>query len=545
MHTLPRNSGPWLAAAVLLAGFGIPASAQTNCFANVGVPPIARVQGDTELGGDITFECTGGTPTPAGNPVPQINITVILNTNFTSKVTQPAAGNIGIDFSEALLLMDEPNRPNAPAVDITVIPGLPLLNCGNKGAPDTGPSGPGVCEITSTGNPAQTYDGTPNAGPAALNCLAGATVDIPISNVYGCGRPNVFQARLTGPNTFVFSGVPFDPPAAGKTRQMRITNVRVNAAFFAGVGGFPAPAIRATITTAGAPGLTFGPAHDTSTDQVVAYAINGLFASAASSVVTVREGFAESWKYRNISDQLANATFSAGHYVYNGVGATNNPVDAAQNVPGILYNDEEGFNWQNNSPNGPPNPDPPAGYGPGLVTNNSKYPLFSYPGYHAGYSTHIDKAGVADAGTRIGLTFFAPGENVTVPNVVYLHPTFSPATISGVMVLTLTDSAGAGPFNPAPGTTTTIFNQGLFVYEVLYADPFSTEMANVPFAVTGGHVALVYATFAPFYTSPSAGFATPTAANPTPTAIPRFTWDGTALLLRPAPRGRDGGPFAP
>jgi hypothetical protein len=537
MKTFLSTSGSRLAAAVLLAGLVVPASAQTTCAVSAGSPAQVRSQGNTELVTDITASCTGGTPTAAGSLVPQVNITVFLTTNFTSKVTQPATGNVGVNFSEALLLVDEPNRGTQPvpaATAAVAFKGFPLLNCGNQGAPDNGPMGPGVCAIHSTGTPAQTYDGTQNAGPASLNCLAGATRDQPESKIYGCGRPNVFQARLAAgsPNGFVFLDVPFDPPAAGATRTLRITNVRVDAAQFSGM---PGPvSITATVSaTSGA--VTATPlVLFSSPSQTVAMVQSGLTAFANSSVVTVSEGFASAWKYRNISYQLANANFIAGNYVYKGMGNTNHPNDAAQNVPGVLYNNEGGFQWQNNGANKPPNPDPPQGYQIGGITSNNNYPLMSFTGYHPGFSTEIEKAGVVEAGTRIAFSYLAPGESVTAPNIVYLYETASPATLSGVLVLTQTDAAGAGGFNPAPGTSTTrTDDEGVFVYEVLYSNPFSEEFATVEFSVTGDHEAVIYASFAPFYNVPSAALATPTAANPTPTAIPRFNWDGTMLFLKP------------
>ena len=53
-------------------------------------------------------------------------------------------------------------------------------------------------------------------------------------------RPNAFQRFLpsTPPleNVINFLGVPFDPPGAGETRILRITNIRSDAALFGGGG---------------------------------------------------------------------------------------------------------------------------------------------------------------------------------------------------------------------------------------------------------------------------------------------------------------------
>src|SRR5689334_16177502 len=115
-------------AALLLVGAAISAAAAPiTCTATVGAPLIARAEGKTEPVGDLILSCTGGASTPAGDPIPQENFTVFLNTPLTSHVTTEAPG---VDFSEALLLVDEPNSE--------VNPSRPLLNCGHDGAPDNG-----------------------------------------------------------------------------------------------------------------------------------------------------------------------------------------------------------------------------------------------------------------------------------------------------------------------------------------------------------------------------------------------------------------------
>src|SRR5580698_8024601 len=156
------------AAALLTAGFSAPVSAQVTCSAQAGTSPLSRLEGNTELLGDIVLVCTGGTPTPAGQVVRPINITVDLNTNLTSKITSSFGAT---NFSEALLLVDEPNK----LVQVSSVGGQSntLLNCGQNGAPDNGPSGPAVCSIVSTGVPTQTYDGTPFANGSGGICNSG------------------------------------------------------------------------------------------------------------------------------------------------------------------------------------------------------------------------------------------------------------------------------------------------------------------------------------------------------------------------------------
>jgi hypothetical protein len=440
--------------------------------------------------------------------VPQINLTVFLNTNETSLVTEhnPA----GVDFSEALLLVDEPNLGgvNGP-------PATPLLNCGNIGAPDNGILGPGVCDIISTGNPAETYDGTQFGTSSNCSVIGATFVGLPN---YGCGRPNAFQGRpsSSGDNVVNFLGVPFDPPAAGGTRILRITNLRANAA---ALGGGGPHAINVVLAEAGSTSFTITP-----TTLTVAFSVDGLEASALPGFVHLQEGFASAWEYKNIAFALANATPGVVPYPYI-FGDTNYPADAAQNIPGLFYNTEGGFQWQNNGVNAPPSPNPPPGYGAGIATTGN-FPLFS-AGY-GGLNTGISGDGVASAGTRIAMFFAALGETVTVPNVVYLHPVGSPGITSGVIVATLTDPNGAGAFTAVLGPTSTIHNFGKVVYEVLYSNPFVNEYADVPVSVSGpSHEAAVVALLAPFYLGGNARFATPTTARPTPTA---------ARAMSPTPR---------
>ena len=236
---------------------------------------------------------------------------------------------------------------------------------GQTGAPDKGVSGPGVCGIISTGDPTQTYDGTPSVGPAALCTVPG--IAIIFTNAYGCGRPNAFQGRMgTDSNVLEFLGVPFDPSGTG-TRTFRITNLRADAAIF---GPTPTP-ILATVAIYGNVSLTLTP-----TQVQIGFAERGMNASlapATTETVRVTEGFASSWKARNVANTLANAAWSGVNYVYVSPDQ-NDPTQAAQNVPAVLYNAEDGFQWQNNVANAPPSPDPPVGYQISGTTPNLEIP---------------------------------------------------------------------------------------------------------------------------------------------------------------------------
>ena len=84
-----------------------PPSAFT-CAAQAGTPVIVRAEGITELVGDLLLQCTGGNPTPRGQPIPVSNVQLTLNTNVTSRLI----GSTG--FTDALLLIDEPYPASAP-----------------------------------------------------------------------------------------------------------------------------------------------------------------------------------------------------------------------------------------------------------------------------------------------------------------------------------------------------------------------------------------------------------------------------------------------
>jgi hypothetical protein len=477
--------------------------AQVNCTASASSPLLARSAGDTEPVGDLILTCTGGTPTPLGLQVPQVNFTIALNTNLTSRVTADSK------FSETLLLFDEPNS----AVDV---PQHPLLNCGQNGAPDNGPLGPGVCATFSNGNPAESYDGSANTHGTGM-CLAGA---IPGINTYGCGRPNAFQGRLNGLNSVVFLGVPMDPPGATGKRILRFTNLRANATAF---GTTPAP-IEAFVSVSGALAIIIS-----SPVQTVGFSETGLVAAIpATGVVRVTEGFASSFKDKNISFTTGNgipgnATFTGVGWDYNG--HRNYPPDLAQNIPGTIYNTEDMFQWQNNGVNGPPSPNPPLGFGGAPVFNlGVPFESLAFGGVHTG----IMQDGVSDTGTRIALAFskLPDGSTMDCPSVVHLFRQGTTGPATGVLVLTKTDVDGAGAFTPT--TLYSIATGNMAVYEVLYADPAILEYADIACQLdlhghSGSASAVeVAVSLAPFYSTPGAATPTPTITDPTPTTIPRF-----------------------
>jgi hypothetical protein len=183
---------------------------------------------------------------------------VFFSTNVTSKVVVGSPSNL---FSEALLIIDEPASATNPNV--------PVLNCGNSGAPDNSYFGPGVCQSVSTGNPSSSYDGTPN-GYGSAQC--DGSIGRPAPNSYGCGRPNIFQAQTGVPQNFrqsnaiTFFNVPIDPPGAKTVRTFRITNLRINAALIGANSTFMDNSVAAQISVTGPLPITIQ-----NPQQIVAY----------------------------------------------------------------------------------------------------------------------------------------------------------------------------------------------------------------------------------------------------------------------------------
>jgi len=87
----------WIIALAVLALFAGLASAQTggtggatlSCNANTSNTPTLRQEGITEQIGDIVVTCTGGSVVD-GAAAPQVNITVALTSQITTRLVGPA-----------------------------------------------------------------------------------------------------------------------------------------------------------------------------------------------------------------------------------------------------------------------------------------------------------------------------------------------------------------------------------------------------------------------------------------------------------------------
>lgn len=441
--------------------------------------PYLRPEGLAEPIADIRASCTGGTPTPNGQAVPQVDLVVTLNTPITSRLTADP-------YTEVLLLIDEPHSPTNPSV--------PLRVCDSNNASS------GICSITGNGTGLGTYDGSP-------------------------GHPNVFQGRLIAPNQVMFTAVPIDPPAAGRERSLRVTNLRANAAFLRSDSSYPGvigamAASPATSLLLSPGGLYMGQVLSNLASSAGTPATLNVCSGANTVVyndisrplgtgtqdgqqfsVSFPDAFSALWKERNIAFHIANAGSSLSF-----------PADASQDMPGSLYRTESGFESVGVSPAAVP-----WGYEPFLPAASA------FPSVRG-----LNLAGTADHGTRIYLRFSGIPTGVKVLVPVMFNASTSSVAEAGIGKAVLISSTGSAPFSPVPGNVaglaSLVVDSGVAtaIYEVAYRGLFNRG-AVVPVAVafnagqaSAGTVS-VSAGFGPWSTvgTAAAGLPIPRFAAPT------------------------------
>ena len=488
-----------LAAVALLFALGTPANAQQGfgapfvCVANAGDPHIVRVEGITELVGDIVLQCSGGIPTPAGKPIPQTNVTLTLNTNITSRL-------LGGGFIDALLAIDEPvttpaSAQNPPTSQVPQPVTAPPQNvCSSNTA--------GGCNA-EVGTNNGIAPGLPGAAPSPYQT-----------------QPNIFVAQVTAANQVVWLGVPIDAPGTVSGRTIRITDVRANACQLGLSSTLIPTQIVAFISVNGSANLQVN-----NPQQTVAFIQQGLIvaggnpsltqcvnlnvggggnggnffgstpAGLAETAVNLKEGFAASFKRRGVA-ALGSTSIDAG-------GGT---PDGTQNVLGFNYNNERGF-----QPTGINN----SAFSLGAAAANS----FGQADNATRFLLRFNNVG---AGVRLVLPVIVPlttnngggsgtpvlptsGTGAWTGGVIRLVGGSSdasgnlPANTNGFAAATTTFTGGdpafgafgsnpfkgigaVAPFNGAAeivGTGGTI----VAVYEVINEDPSAVEQANIPIGV--------------------------------------------------------------
>jgi hypothetical protein len=523
-----------VAIVALLLGAGT-ASAQTQnnpqqaftCVANAGTPLIVRVEGITELVGDLLLQCQGGQPTLAGQPVLTTNLRLSLNTNITSRLLSGG-------YQDALLLIDEPypngqstasTHPGTSDANVPTVfaaPNIPGNSPTQKVcAVNTQPSGPADCNYLRG-----TYNGgvggsTAYGGPNSPYLAAPEAVVNPVGP--GQAPSTVYVARAFSASAVEWDGVPIDPPGTTGLRIIRLTNVRANACQL----GVSSTLIPTQIV--GFVGITGGQFFTINNpQQTLAYINQGLIVGGGNTglqqcnnlnvggggvggnffggstvgigvtSINVREGFAQSFKRQAHTPDL---TISGGSQVGNpsNFGSLANGGIfyniAFQNIPGLAYNTETAFQPTNT----------------------------------AGTTQQNTALGTASFGTRILLRFanIGTGVRLILPGVVPLtvdndvtpgHPT-PPSAIGGwtggyLVLVGTSDLQGnvgsfasqftaagtfsnssfffssgpfkglgaVAPFNGAFETTVTA-GTAAAVYEVVNSDPAAIEQGNIPIGV--------------------------------------------------------------
>ncbi|MDQ2948685.1 MAG: hypothetical protein M3Y27_22560, partial [Acidobacteriota bacterium] len=377
---------------------------------------------------DLLLNCTGGTPTPAGQTIPLSNLTIFLNTNITSRIVGPVSGG-----SEAEVLIDEP----FPVGTAQVPASAPV--------PANSPT-QGYCAVSTTN--------------ASLNgCgLLGTAGGVGAQGPYK--TTNIFQGLQVSANSVAWLGLPIDAPGTNAVRTIRITNVRGNACqlgtsstliptqivMFVSVNGSQQVSINNPQQTVAfiQPGLVVGGG---TTSFLQCQNANGTLLSSSASVgqtntvsLTATEGFASSFKARG---------YLAGGEQPSVSGANSNTIGTRaatlQNVPGFPYNTESGF-----------------------VSAATGGPATGAPG-------------VADFGTRLGFNVnnLGAGVNIFVPTTIALTNAITGNASGGIAIL-VSGASGSGALAGVTISGTSASVQ----YEIVQANPNAIEKLSLPVTVS-------------------------------------------------------------
>ncbi len=532
----------FLALATLALGAGSAFGQQQvslQCTAQAAGTPTIRAEGVAELVGDVLILCNGGTPTPARENLRQVNFQIFTqpSINITSRLLAGAGTG---SFSEALLFIDEPTTDkqtlcgsNAYVYSVPVGSGQSLIS--------------GNCSAhAGTGNGIGTYDptvftGAGNTNPVDTLNSTGATVQV------NTQRGNAYQARQISANSLIWQGIPFDPPGTQVTRQIRITNVRVNASQL-GVPAGSQAAVQLFISTSAsgvfnpiAVPITNPTPTVASAQQSLGFAVtdavtclqcesgNKDFAGDASKALAAKgancDGTAFSLEFKEIS-------FPTAFRRRNDARPTGpvSPVPISQDVLGRIYQTESGY--MKAVPNGD--------RWPSVAQNTS---------VTAGNSS--GSLGLADHGTRLMARFVGAQNGIQIwveaGVVITSNQGFSGGALgtvnTGFARLVVTDPNGAGPFSTAATSSTPaaigpvsqvslVGGTGQAVWEIIDTDTTAFELvkpkvviayvsnttANLPALGTSS----VNGNYAPISTSPTASTSAP---------LPRFVDTATNKLF--------------
>jgi uncharacterized protein (TIGR03437 family) len=282
----------WFVSSVLsVAAFGQPAPGQPpgfTCIANAGTPVIVRTEGITELVGDLLLQCSGGTPTAPGAPVPLSNIKLQLNTPITSRLFPNG-------YTDALLMIDEPGSAlNANTPQLACPPQTP-------------------CIIQGNGSGANLYNGS-------------------------AGYPNVYQGRAIGATAIEWDGVPIDAPGTTGIRIVRMTNVRANANQLGLSSTLIPTQIVGFVSVTGANFITIN-----NPQQVLAALQPGLLVGVNPSSFQWCDGFNQNQPFSETTPGVASPAVFQLTFKENFGTAFKTRVSASQSTPGQVSNTESGL----------------------------------------------------------------------------------------------------------------------------------------------------------------------------------------------------------
>jgi hypothetical protein len=147
-----------------------------TCTASVAGARDIDANTATGLVGDVLIRCSGGAPTPAGQPAPLADffVSTVPRISITSRLLKEPGFNT---LTDALIFADDPS-PDKQTL------------CVPQGVSDTCPG-----SRLGSGDGRRTYD--PDFNPA------------------GPRRGNAWLGLLAGTNELRFAGIPVDPPGAG------------------------------------------------------------------------------------------------------------------------------------------------------------------------------------------------------------------------------------------------------------------------------------------------------------------------------------------
>ena len=451
-------------------------SGSVICNLNPANPTVVSVENISALVGDYVLVCSGGTPTPRGQNIPQDNVTLTLNQNITSRL-------LGGGYIDALLTIDEP---------------YPTGGLGGTPNPATAPqvvgspTGQRVCYSVTGG---------PSSSPVNCNLIPGLWnpgTFLFSGNPYDPAGPNgalaynVFVAHATSNlGQVTWLGVPIDAPGTAGNRIIRMTNIRANACNAGLSGGLVPTQINGFVSFNGGQSVVVNQSQ-----QVLAYVQAGLLVSSTHATlvqcvdvntfgagtnftgqgdigsstlaVTLKEGYAASFK-RKVA--------ATGEVT--DVNDTNNTAPTPQNIVGLSYNSESGFE-----------PTGAAAGALGTASQGDRF-LLVFNNVNTGASLWVQQfvaltlgdgktAGSPVPASDIGGWGGGFLELVGSSSDLAGNPTALPPsatatfnTLNGTFV-----GPSAAPFNNAvllSGTGNTL----TAVYEVGNADPFAPEQASI------------------------------------------------------------------